>query len=146
VTGSVERAEPDGLGWPRGVEPGATHFLFNVFLDGIIKDTGSDLTAVVQVSMGLMHCTCAEKMDAGQRVKVGVRPESIIVTGAAPPDALNVFRGNVERVVFLGDSVSGYISVGSYYLRVKMQPQDAICAGETVYVALPPDLCLAMAD
>ena len=116
------------------------------FLDGMIKNTGSDLTAVVQVSMGLMHCTCSEKMSAGQQVKVGVRPESIIVTRAAPLDAPNVFRGNVERVVFLGDSVSGDISVGSYSLRVKMRPQDAISAGETVYVALPPDLCLVMAD
>lgn len=122
-------------------------FIGNInFLDGIVKDVGSDLTSVVEVSMGPVHCTCSGNMCAGQEVKVGVRPESITVTRVAPPDAPNVFRGTVQRVVFMGESVSGDISVGNCHLRVKMRPEDNICAGETVYVVLPPDLCLAMVD
>jgi iron(III) transport system ATP-binding protein len=116
------------------------------FLDGTIKDMGADLTAVVQTSIGLMHCTGSERIGDGQQVKVGVRPESISVTRVVPLDAPNVFKGNVERVVFLGDSVSGDISVGSYSLRVKTRPQDTISAGENVYVVLPPDLCIVMAN
>jgi iron(III) transport system ATP-binding protein len=116
------------------------------FLDGTIKDMGADLAPVVQASIGLMHCTCSERIDDGQQVKVGVRPESINVTRDAPLGVPNVFEGHVERLVFLGDTVSGDISVGDHCLRVRMRPQDAIRVGETVFVVLPPDLCLVMAD
>lgn len=115
-------------------------------LDGTIERVASDLTAVVQVSIGTMDCTCSRRMGSGQQVKVGVRPENILVSRDAPLDAPNVFRGDVERLVFLGDSVSGDISVGRSTLRVKMRLQDDIRVGETVYVAFPPHLCLVMVD
>jgi len=85
--------------------------------------------------------TLSLPVQENEEVVVGVRPESITVTKSASRVTSNVFRGRVERVSFLGDFVSGEVSVGDQIFRVKMLPQDYVDAGDNVDVVLPPELC-----
>jgi iron(III) transport system ATP-binding protein len=113
------------------------------FLDGTTQQTNSESSVLVATPLGSIQCLCYERINPGQSVQVGVRPESITVSRVAPLDTPNVFKGSIERATFLGESVSGEIMVGSCLLRVKMRPLDTFSVGETVYVVLPPDLCIA---
>jgi iron(III) transport system ATP-binding protein len=111
------------------------------FVKGRLRVHGSSCNSVVDTWIGPMQCACSEAVQQGEEVAIGVRPESITVTRSGTQSTSNVFMGRMERVSFLGDFVSGEVSVGDQRLRVKMLPQDYIDAGENVYVVLPPELC-----
>lgn len=121
------------------------NFVGNInFLSGHLTAKGPRFGSVVKTAVGMIHCDCAGEMREGQEVKVGIRPESITVIRDLSQPLPNTFQGQTKRVIFMGDFTAAEVAVGDHIFRAKTRPQDAVRSGDSVYVVLPPELCLVM--
>jgi ABC-type Fe3+/spermidine/putrescine transport system ATPase subunit len=67
---------------------------------------------VVETAAGkIASTTCADVLQAGDRVVCSVRPEALAVVAGDPPPGDNVLSGQVEDVMYLGE-------IEQYFLRL----------------------------
>jgi iron(III) transport system ATP-binding protein len=87
-----------------------------------------------------------ERLVAGARVAVSIRPHDIALNGAPTP-GVNTLRGTIQRASFLGDSVDYQVRVadGDVVLRVSAPAGQRRRAGEAVGLSIDPAACIPLA-
>jgi iron(III) transport system ATP-binding protein len=94
---------------------------------------------------GEIRARCPDGVKTGDAVSVSIRPENIRVH-AERPSAANVLEGVLERQVFLGESLECEVRVGSTTLLCRQHPTVRFHRGDTVWVDIPPELCVVLSD
>jgi hypothetical protein len=60
--------------------------------------------------------------------------------------AHNTFAAEVEAALFTGEAVEYRVKSGEQVLRIKAESRSRFNRGASVYVTLPPDECVVVAD
>jgi iron(III) transport system ATP-binding protein len=137
-------------GTPREIyDKPATHFVARFvgsanFVEGETEQSGSGYVDVA-TSFGVLRSATDASLARGRRVTLTFRPENIRVH-ADPPDRLNVVRGVVERLIFLGDQLECVLAVGSDTLLARLHPATPLESGQTVYAEIEPEACAVIDD
>lgn len=110
------------------------------FLDGeVTAELDGDERRIATV-IGDVVAVCPPEARAGSRLTLLVRPENVRVE-TARPEIRNVFEGRVEELTFLGEFVDCRVRVQGHLLQTRPHPTLPLAKGDTVWLALRPDLC-----
>ncbi|MDH3239708.1 MAG: ABC transporter ATP-binding protein [Alphaproteobacteria bacterium] len=74
----------------------------------------------------------------GGEVVIFLRPEDVAVTAARPAGKPNVFEGEIEALVFLGEVVDCQIKVGEELVRARLHPKSAFQRRQKVFIEADP--------
>lgn len=130
------------IGNPREVyqEP-ATQFVADFigstnFVGGIVR-CSADAPARVETVHGLLECTVPKEFKHGDAVLVSLRAENIRLVTQKPEVGNNVWEGQVQVAVFLGEAYDCQITVGEQLLRVRLHSSDRVHRGDRVFLHMP---------
>jgi iron(III) transport system ATP-binding protein len=77
-------------------------------------------------------------------VHLSIRPEDIVLHRQPPGGRPNVLEGRVASVGYLGNLVDYLIGTEAQTWRVQAHPSEVFAVDETVYLELPPSMCLCL--
>jgi len=106
------------------------------FIDGEMLAAGRVRTSIGEVEIA------AGELREGERVVLSVRPEDVELSEARPEGA-NVWQGRVDQKVFLGEFVDFQVKLGGRILLSRRHPSLRTPIGDTIYVCLHPEKCVA---
>jgi iron(III) transport system ATP-binding protein len=102
-----------------------------------VEGTVSRDKKVVETPIGSIECPGLERFTAGERVKLGIRAESIKLSEGGEAGGVNSFPGMVRSAVFLGEHIDCEVTLHDQVFMVKVPPELEISAGSRVSVLLP---------
>lgn len=115
------------------------------FLEGeVAQSKVEDGKRVVRTGIGFVECPSVEAMSDGQKVKLGIRAESVKLLEATEQGTINIFHGTVKTAVFLGEYVDCEVTIDSQLFYVKVPPEIKVSTGSKVAVRLPPDSLIVL--
>ncbi|MBP2673410.1 MAG: transporter related, partial [Deltaproteobacteria bacterium] len=100
--------------------------------------------ASVETGIGRIVALNPQKIAAGADALACVRPEFIRVAGAGGAGGVNVFRGKVETLLFVGEAYEGEIRIGDTRITTSIPPTVEIAEGGDVSIAFDPDHCFLL--
>jgi iron(III) transport system ATP-binding protein len=112
------------------------------FLEGKVKKAGP--IGEVETSSGGLKCILPDGVAAGESVVIAVRPEDVNLYTGPSAEKENILEGQVEAVIFLGDSLECQVAVGAQRIRVKLHPSSTVARGQTLRLELPQPCCRAL--
>jgi ABC-type Fe3+/spermidine/putrescine transport system ATPase subunit len=77
-------------------------------------------------------------MVEGQKVRLGIRAESVKLSEVRKGPGVNSFPGVVKNAVFLGEYIDCEVIVHDQPFNVKVSPEFEVSVGSHVSVSLPP--------
>lgn len=80
----------------------------------------------------------------GQKVVLAIRPEAIEVFSYEPKEQVNVFRGQITRLAYLGDNTDCWLKLGKWDLRVRLPPAQLLTPGQLAWIYLAPDRLIVL--
>ena len=116
------------------------------WLDGKILQVGADKIAEVETKVGMVSSCMAFGGKSGDKVMLSIRPEAIRVETTKPAGDGRYVPARVESVMFLGEYIDCFLTIGEFSLRAKTHPQLQVKVGDTVYVHILADYCVALAS
>ncbi len=96
----------------------------------------------VECALGTVRCHRHPGLKTGDPVTLCLRPEFIRLQGGNAADTLNVFSGQIESLVFIGEAFEGEISINDTRLFIKTEPDSNLKVGDLVHFTVDPDYCL----
>ncbi|HEY6241665.1 MAG TPA: ABC transporter ATP-binding protein [Burkholderiales bacterium] len=112
------------------------------FLDGTVLGRGKPGFFRVRTEVGEVEVLSDEDLRSEDRVVLSVRPEDVDLAEARP-EGPNVLEGRVDQKVFLGECVDFQVKLGERILLSRRHPSLRTRIGETIYVQLHPEKCVA---
>jgi iron(III) transport system ATP-binding protein len=109
-------------------------------LEGHVVDVAA---GSVETRWGVLHCGLPRSTVAGAEVTVGFRPESVILSEAAPTTR-DGLRGKIAAASFVGDAVEYQVDLGGRTVRAKGQPFVLLAEGRDVTVSIPAERCYVL--
>jgi iron(III) transport system ATP-binding protein len=76
---------------------------------------------------------------AGEEVLLAVRPEAMVLHPSEPVGVPNVVKGEIDRVMFVGECVDCHVRVGDTTWVTRQDPGLTAASGEAVWLELPAD-------
>jgi iron(III) transport system ATP-binding protein len=110
------------------------------FIEGKVATIENSFT-MIDSAIGPIACEKKIAASPGKAVTVCIRPEFIRVLKGDHKEGLNIFRGRVESLVFVGDAYEGEIRVGQTLLIFRIEPTTAIREGEEIALHFDPRHC-----
>ncbi len=115
------------------------------FLDGsVLGPDAVDTHYRVRTEIGDLTVLATESFKADDKVLVSVRPEDVELSPGKPQRSDNVWEGVVDQKVFLGEVVDLQVKLGQRMLFSRQHPSLRSKVGETIYVQLDPEKCVAL--
>ncbi len=108
------------------------------------KDGESALLRV-DTSLGTLMCRGDDLAVDRSSVVVAIRPEACTVADE-DTGAPNTFAAEVEAALFTGEAVEYRVKSGDQILHIKANARSRHNRGASVYVTLPPQECVVVAD
>jgi iron(III) transport system ATP-binding protein len=115
------------------------------FMEAEILGVGEGGSRVLETPIGQMQANCPEGVTVGEKVTLSLRPENIRVH-LSKPSAVNVFTGEIEPVMFLGEYVDCRVIIGSTSFLSRQHPTVPLRRGDQVFLEFPVDLCAVLSD
>jgi iron(III) transport system ATP-binding protein len=117
------------------------------FIGGTVTALG-DGCCVVSSAMGEIKAHASEGVDKNATVVVSVRPEDVELSETQPMagDGDNVCKGTIEAKDFLGDYLDFHVKVGDVVLLAKAHPSVRTPTGDSIYVCMKADKCVAISS
>ena len=106
------------------------------FLEGEVVEGGGG-KKVVRTGIGAVECPGLEGLVVGEKVRLGIRAESIKVEEGGEGGGVNSFVGVVRSAVFLGEYIDCEVEVEGQMFSVKVPPELEVAVGRQVRVLLP---------
>ncbi|MBW2028513.1 MAG: ABC transporter ATP-binding protein [Deltaproteobacteria bacterium] len=113
----------------------------NLFSGEVELDSAGGARGTVNTELGHLICHLPEGMKNKDRVIVSARPEKIGIFQEKPPEGENLIRGNLQSIVFLGDSTDCRVGVKDLSVRVKTVSTGSLKEGDSIYIQLDPRIC-----
>ena len=134
---------------------GTTNFIDAVVIDATMAPGEAGGRYRVRTALGELHVHGLEGLAENDKVTVSVRPEDVELSEQPRPsggdgdtfaDADNCFVAVVEAKAFLGDCLDFQIRIGEARLLARAHPSLRTPVGDTVYVRMRAEKCIALAD
>ena len=103
-----------------------------------------DSYTIVDSSIGTIACQKSPTTSVGNAVTLCIRPEFIRVVEGDTSEGINIFRGRVESLLFVGDAYEGEIIIGDTRLITRIEPTTIVDEGDEIALSLDPDHCLVL--
>jgi iron(III) transport system ATP-binding protein len=96
--------------------------------------------------MGEINAHASEGVSKNTAVVVSVRPEDVELSEAplTAADGDNVCKGTVDAKDFLGDYLDFRVKVGDVVLLAKAHPSLRTPTGDSIYLRIKADKCVAI--
>jgi iron(III) transport system ATP-binding protein len=108
------------------------------FLEGVVAALeAKGQKKVVQTPLGPVECPGIQNLSEGEKVKLGIRAESIKLAERAERGVPNWFLGTVQNAIFLGEYIDCEVAIDGKVFAVKVPPEQEVSAGSRVAVLLP---------
>jgi iron(III) transport system ATP-binding protein len=114
-------------------------------LSGRICRLEAEGAGLVKTTVGDIRCTVVSGLQPGSDAVVVVRPESVVLHREKPAHHTNMIEGKIAAAMFLGEYVECTVELGSFVFQTRQAHTFQGRRGETVWVELPPNECLALA-
>jgi iron(III) transport system ATP-binding protein len=142
------------IGSPREIyeQPGSqfvADFVGNTnFIEGQVAgaspgEAPGDIRYLIRTELGEIAVTSGLALRVDDRVSLSVRPEDVELSEVRPVGE-NVWEGRVDQKVFLGEAVDFQVRVGSRALLSRRHPTLRTKVGESIFVQLPSEKCVAL--
>lgn len=115
------------------------------FLPGTVVGR-ADGSLMVGTRAGVLTCLPSRDQPDGQEVLVSIRPEYVQIGASRADSGTNVLKGTVKAAVFLGEYADCLVEVAGHELHVRAHPSLRLEPGQRVYLTLPMEQCVAVAD
>ena len=116
----------------------------NILKAEVKERDGDGSHLLVQTSMGLIRSAACEGGNSDDSVIIAIRPEDVEIVAPGEPHGENVFHGEVERLLFLGECIEAHVHIGPQAFTLRMHPSQVPSAGDSLRIRLPPDRCRAL--
>ncbi|NOY86330.1 MAG: ABC transporter ATP-binding protein [Deltaproteobacteria bacterium] len=100
--------------------------------------------AVIRTGIGSIEGLNGQDLKTGREAMVCVRPEFMRLASSGEAGGKNVFKGEVETLLFVGEAYEGEIRIGETLLTTVIPPAVDIGKGDEVFVSLDPDYCFLL--
>ena len=97
----------------------------------------------VRTVFGEVSVKTPQSLRPEDRVAISVRPEDVELSETRPSGE-NVWEGQVEQKVFLGEAVDFQVSVAGRTLLSRQHPTLRTKVGEAIFVRLDPEKCVVL--
>lgn len=114
----------------------------NLISGRVIKT--DDRHSVVDSSIGKILCRAKPEVEPGTEVSVCIRPEFIDVVKKGQEEGVNVFRGTVRSLIFVGDAYEGEIRIGDVSIVTRVEAEGDVQEGDAVSLHFDPHRCLIL--
>ncbi len=108
-------------------------------LEGKVASREGDVMQV-ETPQGTLNCAAVDVVGPGDSAAIAIRPANIGVS-TERRDADNVLEGEVETIVFLGDSVDCRVDVGGAVIRAFVHASQPVARGDRVFLAMTAGDC-----
>ena len=112
-------------------------------IDGTVTAV-DDSYMIIHSGIGTIACQKSPDLAPGNSVTLCVRPEFIKVMQGGAGGGLNIFRGRVESLVFVGEAYEGEISIGETRLISRIEPTANVKEGAEIALSFDPDHCFVL--
>jgi iron(III) transport system ATP-binding protein len=104
------------------------------------------LVAADRVRTGFGDVTLATPslLSQGAAVFLVIRPHALVTTRGERPRDANVFAARIQAQAFLGDVVEADLDIDGQRLRAALDPYLSFEDGETIWLRVPPERCVAV--
>ncbi len=116
----------------------------NFFGGKVVGDLIPDRPGVVEIEQSRLECFLPEGMNRGDKLVLAIRPECIRLFKERPPSKINILKGKVQDVIFLGDCLECRVLTEGKLVCVKMDSATDMKEGETIFLELPSESLQAM--
>ncbi len=113
----------------------------NMFVGTVLEC--KDGKGKVDTEIGRMDVVLSANIKEADKVSVMIRPESIACHQESE-GLPNTFSGLVEEVLFTGSHIAIRIRVQQKRIRAMLMVKEWLREGQTIYIHLPPESCIAM--
>ena len=96
----------------------------------------------VDCAIGSVTCRKQTRMTPGDQVTLCLRPEFIRLKRGDATQTQNVFNGQIQSLVFIGEAYEGEITINDANFFIKIEPDSEIEVGDSVNFTVDPDNCL----
>ena len=100
--------------------------------------------AVIETGIGTIRGLNSQRIGPGMEAVLCVRPEFIRLADGPADETLNIFRGKMETLVFIGEAYEGDIRVGDQVFTTTVPPVAHIREGDDVTISFHPDHCFLL--
>jgi len=107
------------------------------------RGAGGDAVGVAHTASGPLRCVLPDRVQPGDAVVVAMRLEDIR-PWAPGHDAENTLEGEVEAIVYMGESLECVVSLGEDRVRLRLHPSATVRRGESIRVAIDGRACRAL--
>lgn len=116
----------------------------NLLPGEVETDSASGREAKIKTKMGVLISNLPDGLKRDDRVIVSMRPEKINISHEKPATDVNVAKGIVKSIVFLGDSTDCRVTVGDLTIRLKFMSSGLFNEGDHVFIQMPPEICMVI--
>jgi iron(III) transport system ATP-binding protein len=113
------------------------------FIDGVALASLAPGRCEVQTELGVLRVTSYERLSAGDKVLLSVRPEDLELSEAAL-EGENVVTGVVDAKVFLGEFIDFQVKLGGRSVLARVHPSLKTLVGEAIHVRINPEKCICI--
>jgi len=115
-------------------------------LDGTVEvvDIGLNM-AILSTPIGKVQCVPEKSINAGEKVKLVIRPETIILSRSQPEKGINLFPGEVEIGMYVGSLAKYTVQLkGERIIIDQPNPRETgvFKTNEKIYLSLPENIHL----
>jgi len=96
----------------------------------------------VDCAIGSVSCRKKTDMKPGDKTTLCLRPEFIRLKRGDASQAQNVFNGQIDSLVFIGEAFEGEITIQESKLFIKTEPDSDIEVGDSANFTVDPNHCL----
>ena len=98
----------------------------------------------MRTEIGDLTVLATERLAETDKVLVSVRPEDVELQESRPATERNVWQGMVDQKVFLGEVVDFQVKLGPRTLISRQHPSLRTPIGNSIYIQLDPEKCVAL--
>lgn len=110
------------------------------FVQGKVRCLATEtVMGEIETPHGLLHSPTTAGLRVGDAALVSLRPENIFLHSEQPMNSNNVWKGEVQIAIFLGEMYDCQVAVGDQTLRVRLHPSHRARRGDSVYLQMPPE-------
>ena len=110
-------------------------------IDATVTSQKGSVTTV-DCAIGSVFCRKKTEMKPGDKATLCLRPEFIRLKPGDASEAQNVFNGQIDSLVFIGEAFEGEITIQDSQLFIKTEPDSDIEVGDSANFTVDPDHCL----
>ena len=134
-------------GEPRDIYLNANHRFVADFIGrtNLIEATVTsqdESVTTVDCAIGSIACRKRPDMKPGDKATLSLRPEFIRLKRGNASESPNVFNGQIQTLVFIGEAFEGEVAINESQLFIKTEPDSDIKVGDMVNFTIDPDHCL----